>query len=619
MYNVIIRLLLPLSQKLIILVSLIFLVSIVFLITSPFTKQTSYAQVQTIASFQINSSLDDINESNGQFDSTYGPDYKTIYIGGNSSSFTGLRFNNVTIPQGATISSAKIQVYSPSEAWVQMDFILAADNNANSPLFSSSLPSQRTTTNNKIIHDTNSKWNANTWQNLNEMSNVVQEIISKPDWRSGNSLSVILKGNGSFYGRKFVTSFDGNSLLSPKLTVTYTTTTVPTSTPIETVTPTTIPTIVPTAIPTDIPTPAPTAEPSNTPTLPPTPTPTPISSNETSLEYGTWTPSSWDTCSKEIHDKYFVIGADGKKYSTWHPPVDPETGCTFGHDHGPDPRLSKANNTLPAFGYAAEQEDMFEPHVGYKVFIMEYGKSSDNGSIANADARMVAHMGTGGVKRYTEQFHSIEYDYIARDGSGKEFHVNGLADTGNGTGSTCGGDNNTVTNQGERDGGKDFSTVGCSDSYEIWNNVNFVIKSPQGDADSFHALLYASGSWAVFDPITTRDPNDSTKLIFSQDYYATVHYPPVWPPAFFQAGKDPLSPSSSFLGCQREAYFGPNYVNNTTGSTIVYTDSRGNLKSGPGPGIIKQMVAAINNGNNIIFKFPGQGNCTTNANIHAPN
>jgi hypothetical protein len=119
--------------------------------------------------------------------------------------------------------------------------------------------------------------------------------------------------------------------------------------------------------------------------------------------YGIWTPSQWDTCTKAQHDAYAVIGPDGKKYPTWHPPVDPVTGCSFGHEHGRDPRGSElwrlgliqqffhhdanhngvmdadeaASAGLP-FGYAAERANDYlaargiashrhEDHVGHKV------------------------------------------------------------------------------------------------------------------------------------------------------------------------------------------------------------------------------------------------------------
>jgi hypothetical protein len=71
-----------------------------------------------------------------------------------------------------------------------------------------------------------------------------------------------------------------------------------------------------------------------------------------------WTPATQDTCTKEFHDTFFVIGPDGKKYPTWHPPqaTDPKTNtnCSFGHDHGADPRGSALWPDLQQhFGYDA--------------------------------------------------------------------------------------------------------------------------------------------------------------------------------------------------------------------------------------------------------------------------
>lgn len=115
---------------------------------------------------------------------------------------------------------------------------------------------------------------------------------------------------------------------------------------------------------------------------------------------GRWTPlAPHDTCTKEFHDTFFVVGPEGKKYPTWHAPeeIDPATGrpCRFGHDHGLDPRNAalwpdlqrhfgfdaNRNGTLDAdelavsgipFGYVAEQLEGTatprpEEHIGYKI------------------------------------------------------------------------------------------------------------------------------------------------------------------------------------------------------------------------------------------------------------
>lgn len=63
-----------------------------------------------------------------------------------------------------------------------------------------------------------------------------------------------------------------------------------------------------------------------------------------SAVFGRWKPAPGDTCPRELHDAYFVIGPDGKRYPTWHPAVglDPATErpCRFGHEHGRDPKGS---------------------------------------------------------------------------------------------------------------------------------------------------------------------------------------------------------------------------------------------------------------------------------------
>jgi len=104
-------------------------------------------------------------------------------------------------------------------------------------------------------------------------------------------------------------------------------------------------------------------------------TPPQLTATGPSAAFGIWTPGPNDTCTPAIHDAYSVVGPDAKRYPTWHPPIDPVTGCSFGHEHGRDPRGSKlyaAVGPIP-FGYANEQLDTWDPanprhedHVGHK-------------------------------------------------------------------------------------------------------------------------------------------------------------------------------------------------------------------------------------------------------------
>lgn len=197
---------------------------------------------------QIAASSDDVNEDGATFDSTSA----TVWLGtgaSTSASYAGFRFTNVSIPQGATISSAKLQVYVPSTTWIQMDFTYAAENTANSATFSSSSkPSQRTLTTQTVTHSSNTQWVASTWYDLDEINTVVQPVISRADWASGNALTIVLKGTGSAYARKSVTSFDGTPANAVRLVITYTTGgPTPTRTSTATVTATATRTSTPTA------------------------------------------------------------------------------------------------------------------------------------------------------------------------------------------------------------------------------------------------------------------------------------------------------------------------------------------------------------------------------------
>jgi hypothetical protein len=333
--------------------------------------------------------------------------------------------------------------------------------------------------------------------------------------------------------------------------------------------------VPPTATPADVP-PSPTSTPEPEP---PTPAPTQTTS-EVAVIPG-------QLCPPLVHDAYVVTGPDGRSYPTWHPPVDPRYGCFFGHEHGADPRTSNADNTLPAFGYAAALMGMNEPHVGFKVFSVNAGTVTD-GLTATGDFRIVFHMGTSGVGRFTERFHSVEYDYVARDGSGRFARVYGMADTGDTgqNGSTC---------DAPRRGARDFSTLGCRDPYEIWNGITFQIHHPDDSyADIMHTRATLSFAAAAFDPVLTRDPANNGNVIYTQNYRGDPNG---------RTGVDPRSPDAFYQGCRREIYTGPNYFNNAWQTTVYYTDPHGHVQPGPGPGLIRQEIGAVQQSSNDAFKY----------------
>lgn len=158
---------------------------------------------------------------------TFATNSTTVWLGNASStttSYTGIRFTNVSIPSGAVVTSAKIRVYSTKSQWISIAMSMAGELTPSSAVFSSaSKPSQRVLTAQKVAHTSNTNWAANTWYVLDEMAPVVQEIVNQAGWKSGNSLALILKGTGRSWGRKTVAGWAANPNNGPQLLITYTT------------------------------------------------------------------------------------------------------------------------------------------------------------------------------------------------------------------------------------------------------------------------------------------------------------------------------------------------------------------------------------------------------------
>ena len=179
---------------------------------------------QNTVNAQVATSTDDVNEDGATYDETI----NTVWLGNgeNPTSYLGLRFANINVPQGATITTAYLQFYSAQDIWINVDLSIQAEASDNSATFTSaSRPSQRTLTTTQVAHSSSEPWTINTWQDFDEMAAVIQEVINRPGWQSGNSLSVILQGTGSQYGRKFVMAYDNltDPALAPKLVIKYST------------------------------------------------------------------------------------------------------------------------------------------------------------------------------------------------------------------------------------------------------------------------------------------------------------------------------------------------------------------------------------------------------------
>jgi hypothetical protein len=246
--------------------------------------------------FQISASADDVNEH----DDVLETNRTSLWLGDGSStqsSFTGLRFTDVSLPPRAVILSATVEVYPTNEQWIAMSYLIGAEDVGNSAVFSTTnRPSQRILTTQQVTHRSDDTWAANTWHSLEDIAPTVQAVVNRPDWRTGNSLSIILKGTGTLWGRKYVQSFDGDSGYAPRLVITFAPegTSLPDATPTPEATSTPGSTAMPPATPTDAP--SPTSTPTSAPTFEGTPMPVATAKPEaTSSPEVTTTPEATPT------------------------------------------------------------------------------------------------------------------------------------------------------------------------------------------------------------------------------------------------------------------------------------------------------------------------------------
>jgi type IV pilus assembly protein PilY1 len=146
----------------------------------------------------------------------------------NVATFVAWRFTNVQIPQGATITSATLTVYSNQIAtWATTADdrtlgIVDADNQAQatSGTMSAISGNQATTKHTWVTSGSVANEEAIT---TGDISSVLQQVISRTGWASGQALMFVSLHDGSTSNSHQVRGHDGESAsLTPRLQVGFT-------------------------------------------------------------------------------------------------------------------------------------------------------------------------------------------------------------------------------------------------------------------------------------------------------------------------------------------------------------------------------------------------------------
>ena len=193
--------------------------------SSEITVTVDAAPVIISVSRQINSSSDDAEETSKGVVVVNGDDIELVYdTKTTGSQFVGLRFNNLSIPQGAVIKKSYIQFTVDEKTTAGCNLTIKGEKSATSPTFS-------TTSKNisgRVRTSASVNWVPTGWtavglagaaQQTPDLKSIVQEIVNISNWNSGGSMAFIVTGTGN--GKRTAVSFDTNKLKAATLFVEY--------------------------------------------------------------------------------------------------------------------------------------------------------------------------------------------------------------------------------------------------------------------------------------------------------------------------------------------------------------------------------------------------------------
>lgn len=373
-----------------------------------------------------------------------------------------------------------------------------------------------------------------------------------------------------------------------------------------------------------------------------------------------WTPGANDTCTREQHDRFSTVGPDGKLYPTWHPPVDPQSGCSFGHEHGRDPRGSDLYGDVGAipFGYANEQLEIWdaanprhEDHVGHKVewendLELEVRGAGSQLFQIRCDVLTKLHQGTHSRDAFANNVHELVYHLKCGDGTG--MHVTLMSAIGRPGEFRRSCDRDVVIQAGpavpaNSPNGGGFRAIPDRVCLEQEIMVG------AGQSPNWFAM---NETWETSNSIRRADGHE---LAFFNPYYqvrlpSRYHHPETFPVVGrpvdvcyeTEANGDRAvggpcdqstddgaipgvtwdDPRSAFDGVRRIVDVNANRVRNAGGAETWYTDPYGRGgRTEPFPGSVRQWISAKDNEIGVDVNGPvvGGGRDYGGPGVHAPN
>ena len=177
---------------------------------------------QQSAQAQVNASSDDAEESqNGNTVLLTDSDLNLVKDGGSQK--VGIRFQDLAIPQGVTITNAEIEFTIDQVNTQSLDLQIEGEDSDNASTFENTPDniSGRTKTTAIAWNDVTPPGAVGDKLVTPDLSATVQTIVNRSGWTSGNAMAFIITSGGGGPGSRIVESFDGEPAMAPVLRITY--------------------------------------------------------------------------------------------------------------------------------------------------------------------------------------------------------------------------------------------------------------------------------------------------------------------------------------------------------------------------------------------------------------
>jgi hypothetical protein len=187
-----------------------------------YSKRVSYPMKRFKFETQVLSSEDDAKENSEGRVNIKSSTLEMTQDGEESQQIIGIRFANVKIPRKANIIKAYIKFTAKARSTDVADLIIQTENSTNPKKFKE----EYFNITDRRLSRKSINWNPALWdfkgeskenETTNDLSELVQDIVNKRGWRSGNAIVFIITGEGN----KVASSFDADKNSAPKLYIEY--------------------------------------------------------------------------------------------------------------------------------------------------------------------------------------------------------------------------------------------------------------------------------------------------------------------------------------------------------------------------------------------------------------